>query len=75
MFSATRHRVDEHEVLVDHADAKRNGVVRPLNAADLAVDQNLAAVGRVEAIRDAHGGRLPGAVLADDGVNGAGLDL
>ena len=39
-----------------------------------AVDQNLAAVGRVEAIGDAHGRRLPGAVLADDGVNGAGLD-
>ena len=42
--------------------------------ADLAVDENLAAVGRVEAVGDAHRGRLPGAVLADDGVDGAGLD-
>ena len=44
-------------------------------SAHLAVDENLAAVGRVEAVGDAHGGRLPRAVLADDGVNGAGLDL
>ena len=68
------HRVDEHEVLVDHADAQRDGIVRPPDLADLAVDQNLAAVGRVEAIGDPHGRRLARAVLADDGVDGAGLD-
>ena len=45
-----------------------------LDAARLAVDQNLAAVGGVEAVGDAHRRRLAGAVLADDGVNGAGLD-
>ena len=57
-----------------HADAERDRVVRPLDAAALAVDENLAAVGRVEAVGDAHGRRLSRAVLADDGVNGAGLD-
>ena len=36
--------------------------------------ENLAAVGGVEAVGHAHGRRLSGAVLADDGVNGAGLD-
>ncbi len=57
-----------------HADAERNRVVRPPDAADLAVDENLAAVGGVKAVGDAHGGRLPRAVLADDGVDRAGLD-
>jgi hypothetical protein len=46
----------------------------PPDATNLAVDENLSAVGGVEAVSDAHGGRLPRPVLADDGVNGAGLD-
>ncbi len=70
-----RHRLDQHEVLVDHADAEGDGVVGARDAAHLAVDQHVARVGRVEAVGDAHGGRLAGAVLADEGVDGARLDL
>ena len=68
------HRVHEHEVLMDHADAERNGIERALNVSRLSVDDNLAAVGCIEAVGDAHGGRLPRSVLANDGVNRAGLD-
>ena len=42
--------------------------------ARLAVDQNLARVGRVEAVGDTHRRGLPRPVLADDGVNRARLD-
>ena len=40
----------------------------------LAVDQDLAAVGLVEAVEDVHQRRLAGAVLADDAVDRAGRD-
>jgi hypothetical protein len=69
------HRLDEHEVLVHHADAEADGVVRRLDAAHVAFDEDVARVGPVEAVGDAHGGRLPRPVLADDGVDGARLDL
>src|SRR4051812_37719247 len=52
-----------------HADAERNRVVRATNVAHLAVYQNLAAVGRIKTVSNAHHRRLPGAVLADNGVN------
>ena len=73
MFSATVIGVDQHEVLMHHADAERDRVVRRADVADLSVDQDLAAVGRVEAVGDAHRRRLAGAVLADDGVDRARL--
>ena len=69
-----RHRVDEHEMLMHHANAERDGVLRPRDAPHLPVDENLAAVGGIEAVRDAHRGGLPRAVFADDGVNRSGLD-
>src|SRR5688572_23332779 len=61
-------------MLMDHADAERDGIERALDALTLAVDQNFAAVGCVKAVRDPHGRRFARAVLADDGVNGARLD-
>src|ERR1051325_12202085 len=64
-----RHRLDQHEVLVDHADAERDCVVRRFDVARLAVDDDLAAVGGVKAVSDTHRRRLPRAILADDGVN------
>src|SRR5215208_2806311 len=53
------HSLDQHEVLVDHAEAKRNRIVRRFDVANLAVNDNLATVSSVEAIRDAHRCRLP----------------
>ena len=41
----------------------------------LAADADLAAVGLVEAVEDRHQRRLAGAVLADDAVDRAALDL
>jgi hypothetical protein len=69
------HRVHQHEVLVHHADAEPDGVVRRLNVPRLAVHHDFARVGRVEAIGDAHHRRLPRPILAHDGVNRPRLDL
>ena len=69
-----RERLDQHEMLVDHADA---GADRVLGRADrplLAADQDGAAVGMVEAVEDVHQGRFAGPVLADDAVDRAGGD-
>src|SRR5678815_5392864 len=64
-----RHRLDQHKVLVDHADAERDRIVRRLDLAHLAVDNDLAAVGGVKAVSDAHRRRLTGAVLTYDCMN------
>ena len=64
-----RERLDQHEMLVDHADARPDRVLRALDGSLLAVDQDGAAVGLVEAVEDVHQGRLAGAVLADDAVD------
>src|SRR6476661_8317692 len=68
------HRFDQHEVLVDHADAERDRVVRRLDVTHLVVDDDLAAVGGVETVSDAHRGRLTRAILADDGMNRSRLN-
>src|SRR5437016_9079158 len=64
-------RPHQHEVLVHHADAEPNRVARRADLAHLPIDEDVAAVRCVEAIRDAHGRRLARAVLADDCVDGA----
>src|SRR5689334_17975723 len=63
------HRLDQHEVLVDHADTECDRVVRRLDVARLAVDDDLAAVGGVETVSDTHRRRLTRAILADDGMD------
>ncbi len=60
---------------MDHAHAERNRVVRIGDFSGLAVDEDLAAVGGVEAVRDAHRGGLPRTVLAHNRMNRPGLDL
>jgi hypothetical protein len=72
-FSVTV-KTDQHEVLVDHPDAGRDGGTRIVERHDPAVDDDLALVGLVEAIEDVHQGRLAGAVLAEQGVDLARLD-
>src|SRR3546814_15506524 len=68
-----RHGVHQHEVLMHHADAGGDGVARRADRHRPPVDEDLAAVGLVEAVEDAHQRRLAGAVLADDAVDGSGL--
>src|SRR6185295_249209 len=63
------HRLDQHEVLVDHADAKRDRVVRRPDVPHLAVDDDLTAVGSVKAVCDTHRRRLSRTILTDDGVD------
>ena len=67
--------VGEHEVLEDHADSGLDGVGgRPEH--DLgAVDLDRAGVGLLHAVQDLHQGRLAGAVLPDDRVDGAVRDI
>ena len=73
MFSVTVKTGIEHEVLVDHADAGRDGVARAAEVTGVVVDQDLALVRLVEAVEDVHEGRLAGAVLAEQGEDLAGL--
>ena len=59
----------QHEVLVDHADAAPDGVVRAGDLDCLAVEQDLAGIGHGQAVEDVHEGALAGAVLAEQGVD------
>ena len=65
---------DQHEVLVDHADPGRDRVARVVEGDGLAVDEDLALVVLVQPVEDVHQRRLAGAVLAEQGVDLAGLD-
>ena len=66
--------VDEHEVLVHHADAERQGMAAVGDGVFGAIDADDAAIGGVEAIKDRHQGRFARAVLPHDAVDGAALD-
>ena len=57
------------EVLVDHADAQGIGVVGVADLDLLAVLQDLALFGLVQAKQHAHQGAFAGTVLAQQGVN------
>ena len=59
----------EHEVLVHHPDAGRDGVLRRVELGLLAVEQDLALVRLQQPVQDVHQGRLAGAVLAEQGVH------
>ena len=61
--------VDQHEVLVDHADAQLDGLAGRVDHLRLAPDQDLALVGLLQAVEHLHQGRLAGAVLAHQGVD------
>ena len=64
-----RERLHQHEVLVHHADARRDRRVGGMDGGFLAVDADRAGIGMVEAVEDRHQRRLAGAVLADDPVD------
>src|SRR5262245_5668090 len=63
------HHRDQHEVLVDHSDPDVDRVARRAHGDRLALDEDLALVGLVEAVEDVHQGRLAGAVLAEERVH------
>lgn len=63
-----RQRIDEHEVLVDHADAQAHRLARRGNGRFPPLQEDVPAIGLIEPIEDVHEGRLAGAVLAENGV-------
>jgi hypothetical protein len=67
--------IDQHEMLVHHADAERQRVAAVGDGMGSAVDADFAAIGSIEAVEDGHQRRLAGAVLADDAVHRAAPDL
>ena len=64
-----RERLHQHEVLVHHADAGGDGVRGTGEFGRAPVDLDAPRVRPIQAIQDAHQGRLAGAVLADDAVD------
>ena len=56
-------------MLVHHADPRRERVLRAANRGAPAAQLDLAAVGLVVPVENAHERRLAGAVLADDAVD------
>ena len=65
---------DEHEMLVHHADTRRNRVARALERHGLAVDEDLPLVGGVHPVQDVHERGLARAVLPEQGMNMSLLD-
>ncbi len=63
--------VGQHEVLVHHADAGPDRLMRRVDADRLPVNEDLALVWPLHPVQDLHQGRLAGAVLPDDGVDRA----
>jgi hypothetical protein len=63
------HVLDQHEVLVHHADAHLDCFLAGADLARLAIEQDLPAVGAVVSVQDAHQGRFAGAVLAHQAVD------
>ena len=55
---------DEHEVLVHHADARRDRVARPLERHGLAVNEDLPLVRGVHPVQDVHERGLTRAILS-----------
>ena len=62
-------------MLVDHADACGDGLLRPPDHPLFAIDADGAGIGLVKAVEDIHQGRFAGTILPDDSVNRAGADL
>ena len=69
-----RENRDQHEVLVHHANTRRDRVARPLKRHGRAVDENLTLIGCVHAVQDVHERGLARAILSEQGVNMPLLD-
>ena len=69
-----REILDQLEVLEHHTDPGRDRRLAVGDLGFLAVDEDLAFVGLIEAVEDRHQRRFPRAILADNAVNRAGHD-
>jgi hypothetical protein len=59
--------IDKLEMLMNHADAQRVGVMRAADADRLPVDQDPAGIGVIDACQHIHYGRLAAAVFPQQG--------
>ncbi len=66
---------DEHEVLVDHADAGVHRLLRAGHVERLLAESDLALVGFEEPEQYVHEGGLAGAVLSQEAVDATGHDV
>ena len=65
---------DQHEVLVHHADASRNSVIRRRQLEGFPVDEHFSGIRRIQPIQNIHQGRFAGPVLTQQGQYLAGLN-
>jgi hypothetical protein len=70
-----RHGGDQHEVLMDHADARPDGICGRAEGMGDAVDEDFPLVGLVQAVELPHERALTGTVFAEQGVHLAGGNL
>ena len=68
------HRRDQREVLVDHPEAGGDRVPRGAERHRPPVDEDLPGIGLVQPVEDVHQRALPGAVLAEEGMDLAGRE-
>mmetsp|Transcript_6590 Transcript_6590/g.27250 ORF Transcript_6590/g.27250 Transcript_6590/m.27250 type:complete len:361 (-) Transcript_6590:4200-5282(-) len=74
VFQAAQ-RVDQHEVLVHHANAQGDGLLGVGDLDRLTVDLEGSGIGVVVAVEDGHQRALAGAVFADETMHAAGRDV
>src|SRR6202040_357918 len=67
-------RIDQHKMLMHHADTERDGSAGAADVDGFSVNQDLAAIGLVKAKENAHKRRFAGAILADDASDRARRD-
>ena len=60
-----RHRIDQHKMLMHHADAQCDSIVRIPDRHRISVQRDLAAIRRVKTINDLHRRRFPRTILSD----------
>jgi len=68
-------RLYQLEMLVDHADSRCNRLLWRGEGGGVAIHGNFAAIGLLNAGQDVHQGRFPGAILAQQGMNPAGINI
>ena len=68
-------RVDQHKVLVDHADAQVDGIGRRVDAYLLAVQPDVACVSFVHPVQDLHQRALACPILSQQGVYFTGVHV
>ena len=69
-----REILHEHEMLVNHADARKDRVLRRAEIDAATMHVNLAGVGPVKSVDDIHQRRLARTVFTDEPVDTAGRD-